>query len=415
MTNRLAVFQAEIGSGITPSMPKLRAPFFLSGRNVRFGPWGVEVTSPWFRVVNKLSPDPVRGMHAINIGSNRVLFWGTHENLYKWDGVSADATEVGSGFSGVKTGTAPVPATVWSMAGEGEIVVATDNISPPQKSVAGGAFAVYAGFEDQYVRGNIFRAVGQYLVALDVGGAVGGVDVIAWHDAFNIEDWLPTENNTAGWIQAKDATGRIVAAEHLGTTGLLFYTQGSVHILIPAGGTRVFGQRKILSNVGAASKQAVVPVRQQHFVFDQEGIYVTDGREVKYIDDAAVRKFIYGNLDYDRISHVHGWHNQAHTEVQWFYPTKNLGMEGVGFNYVNNAWSLFPFELTSALPAGVFKAPIAGNSFGSIFETDPNFLGGGVNMTGTHLETAAVARLKTGYGTFGYGTVGYGGRNIPDG
>lgn len=413
MTKRIAVFQEELGSGVTPSMPKLRVPFFIDGRNIRFGAQGAEVTSPWFRLIDKLQKDPVRGMIALNIGGQKIAFWGTHRHLFKWNGEAKEAEEVGADFKGQKTGTPTVPASVWTFANQGLVTVGTNGTDAPQKSLGGNPFIAYTGLEERYGTVGMLRAFGSRFVAFDLETL--GPDVVAWSDETDLDQWVPGVGNSSGQLPITDANGAIVAAESLGPSGILFYTQGSIHNLFFAGSVFIIGQKKVIDGMGAASRQAVVPVGQQHYVFDAAGIYVTDGRTFKFIDEPVIRKHIYGQLNFDQISHVFGWHNRSYSEIQWFYPTKNLGMEGVGYNYGNGSWTLYPYELTSALGIGVFTFPIACNSFGSIFDLDPNFPGGGVDLTGTHLQLNPEARLLTGYGTFGYGQVGYGGRLIPDG
>jgi hypothetical protein len=291
--------------------------------------------------------------------------------------------------------------------------LATNGIDAPQRSQSGGPFENLDGLESEYDTVRVLRPFGSRIVAFDLGTL--GVDVIAWSDNVDLNQWTPGPGNSAGFLPVVDAVGGIVAAESLGPSGMLFYSQGSIHNLIPAGSVLILGQRRVIEGFGAVSQQAVVPVGQIHYVFDSAGIYRTDGRSAAFIDEPVIRKHIFGNLDFNKISHVHGWHNRSFSEVQWYYPTLNLGMEGVGYNYLNNSWTLYPYELTAAIGIGVFTFPIAANSFGSIFDADPNFPGGGVDLTGTHLDLDPEANLKTGYGSFGYGTVGYGGRFIPDG
>ena len=419
MTKKIATFQKELGSGITPSMPELRVPFFIDGQNIRFGAQGAEVTSPWYRLLNKLTKDPVRGMFAAAVNEKKMLFWGTYSDLFIWDGVANTAEQAGIGFDGVEPGTALQEVTVWTFAKLGQLVVATNNRDAPQKSVGGTKFKVFEGLENEYSRARILRPFGDRFVAFGLGKSVGrgqtagrssivGDDVFAWSDNSNVEDWEPTRQNTAGFLEVADAAGPILAAEALGPSGMLFYTGGSIHNLISAGSVFILGQRRVLEGIGAASRLSVVPVGQKHYVFDASGIYVTDGREFYYIDDPAIRKHIYSKLNLEQISHVFGWHNRSAREVQWFYPTADLGMEGIGYNYGNGAWSLYPYELTSAVGIGVHNFPIAGNSFGSIFDADPNFLGGGTEF-GSALITDPDFRLRTGYGTFGYGQLGFGG------
>ena len=99
-------------------------------------------------------------------------------------------------------------------------------------------------------------------------------------------------------------------------------------------------------NIGAVSKNAVVPVGRRNYGWSQQGFFVTDGVDFKYIDDPQVRKFIKDNVSTAHIGKVNGYHDEQNNQIRWYYPD-NDGTDviagkvdrGIIYNYQSDTWS----------------------------------------------------------------------------
>jgi hypothetical protein len=308
---------------------------------------------------------PIRGMGQLieNDGSSHI-YLGDRADLYRYDGGATVALLTGT-FTGIEDETATQLATTWSMIPFGDWMICSNGVDVPQVIKGSAANpAALAGVAGNFTTAEILAAQNEHILALNTNNSPYE---IRWCDSGDPEDWTPTASNTAGFLAIREARSPIMAGVPLQQFTAI-YTREGLFLLEYIGSTTVrFRYLHSINGIGALSKQSVVEVGRLNYGVGQQGFWRTDGNSFAYIDEPAVRQEFVDNLLVAQASKVCSQHNEEETTVWWYYPTADEPNKGLGFNYVNQSWSVRNFGRTSALERNVFDDPYSADNTGTIY------------------------------------------------
>jgi hypothetical protein len=178
------------------------------------------------------------------------------------------------------------------------------------------------------------------------------------------EVYTPTATNTAGTFQL-DAGSKIVGAINA-KDYLLVLTDTAAFALQFVGPPYVFSLRQVGSNCGLIGKHAVTYSNGITYWMSNEGGFFAYDGTVKSIP-CLVEDFVFNNNDntvginYDASEIVYSSHNTLHSEINWFYPSKDsLQIDRVvTYNYKEQTWVTGTLARTTYADSAVYSNPQA--------------------------------------------------------
>jgi hypothetical protein len=337
--------------GISPALFPHEGLLWTDGENVVFRDGGPRSMNGWSRLF--YVPARPTALAQAYVGSGR-LYFGTADKLYTWEPTSG-LYELGSDFNSGE----------WSLAVFGKWLIAAngrDQVVAWRNSFATKASPLAI---DEFNWAKIVRTFNAHVLAINTSVAE---NEIVWCSADDVDDWTLTLENSAGNLVVRDLESEIVAAEFLGDQ-LALYSKDSMALLQYTGYPYWFGVNRALDTIGAVSKNAVVTVEKLNFGMGLQGVWMTDGLQVRYIDEPAMRDYLFDDINLDAVDKVCAYHDEFEHQVIWFYPsgTNTENDKGVGFNYNNRAWTKYGFGRSAAIPRSVFDYPVTGDDVG-VFE-----------------------------------------------
>ena len=171
------------------------------------------------------------------------------------------------------------------------------------EEVGGSGFIFLGGVP---LRAQIVRTLNDHLILFNVMDDSGVcIDRIRWGDYEDPFDFNEQHGTAGMWDIGSPDTyvkgrGGIIAAEPLrlpsGETVMIIYQEWGVHVMRWVGLPAVFSLQTIITDEGAASPRAVVPILtkegEAHLVFGQRGIYIHRG-SAAYDDVSQSSVFAY--------------------------------------------------------------------------------------------------------------------------
>lgn len=373
----------DVETGLWPSVHVLDAPLWTEGKNVVFRDRGLRKQRGWTSAFTKPNSDTVRGIEQQRQNDlTQKLYWGTTSALYQWDTATVTDVSRGGGYNGNVDESVTAPASVWSMVPWGDWMFATNGVDKPQiyKPSNGQFQDLSATFNEA----EVFARRGPYVLAINTDNAPNFVE---WSDIDDPETWSPTATNNAGNLQFREALGPLRAAAEFGDR-LAIYGTETMFLMELIGGSAIYRYEPVLTGLGAVGKMAVASVGQRNFGFGRQGAWMSDGTQVVYIDQPALRRYFQDNINWDQASKIAVWHDYDNEMVLFSIPTGSSKEpdETWGFRYKNNTWSRFDWGRTSGINRDVFAYPIATTDNGDVY----------FHNTGTDADGSALpARIRT--------------------
>jgi hypothetical protein len=204
----------------------------------------------------------------------------------------------------------------------------------------------------------------RFLVAL---GAGGNPRKVQWCDREGRTTWAPAATNEAGDIELQ-TTGQIMQAVR--TRGqTLVITDVDAHAMRYLGPPYVYGFERVGTSCGAVSRKAAADVDMGIFWMGQGGFYRFDGNSVSEIP-CEVRDYIFDDFNTGQQSKIWAYANSEFSEIWWYYPSSSsIEIDRyVGYNYKENFWIIGNMSRTCGASRGVFRYPILGDSFGTLYD-----------------------------------------------
>lgn len=393
-------------SGLFPDLTGVTAPLFVDGRNIHFRGGAVTPMPGQVPLFTRPQVDKVTGLHSQVMSGTKTVVFGYLDALYKWDNTNGLSAALGSGYTGILKETGSQKATFWSLEAWGNWVLASNGQDDIQ-IYKGTSFADLTGTPPGTAEILVRRS--PFMMALNTDTEPSGYQ---WCDADDVEDWVPGGASAAGAKVIRDMGSPLIAAREF-REEIAAFGEDSMHLIyFIRGSSFYFGDRKLLSGIGAVGKNAVVPAGSRIYGWGTRGIWVTDGNSFDYLDTIAIKEFLYSEVDQEQMSQITAYHDQAWKHIVFFFPQKdNEGVNNmfVAFNYLEKNWTIGDFGRTIADRGAVFDQALLGGTQGSIFAQNNEIIVP-QNYGQGFISTSASATLGSfSYGRLGYGAGGYGG------
>jgi hypothetical protein len=443
MTRLLGKFQ-PLDQGIKPDQPR-NTRFWADSENVLFEEGGATPFPGQSLAFDKVgATQPVTGivegseqLGAAQEEHTKVLYYGTLTQLFEYEdgGAVNDVSRAQSvanplsDYSGINEPLIDQDVTIWSFAKWGNWTFATNGVEQIQlyrKNESSGTPEGETSFYDLDVQANglgapnpfpstfraeIVRTLGEFLVAYHTEGQGG--QTYAWCDQDDPLSWDYTNlASAAGFLTIRNLGSPIIAVEPLGD-GHAVYGGDKMFLVRQIGAPLWFGHDELLSGIGAFGKNCVAVVGRTHYGFGPRGIWVTDGVQYQYIDDEAVRDYIYQNMDRSKASKFAAIHNPATKTVQFFWEDLDGTFRGIAYSYLAQSWNNLGYHRRCGTAGSVFENSFFCDSAGNVY-IQSNEAFSAPAADGEPVNIAAyvhyVDTFK--YGNSGYGYGFYGGERI---
>lgn len=342
---------------------------------VRWGEAGIEPIGGWVQL----------SVTALTGAGRRIIAWvdnsnqawtavGTHSKLYAItrSGTVNDITPVGfvagkqdaeygggyglGPYGGGTYGTPRtnttniIPASVWSLATFGEILLGTMGTTiyewnlitgTPASAVTNAPEAEAIGVTDERI-----------VMALATDGDPRAVD---WSDAENRNDWTPSATNLAGGKRL--TTNGTLASITKVRGGYLILSDVDAHFARYVGLPLVYQFESLSEGCGVVSKGGAVNTPEGAFWFGEEGFWTYNGYVAPLPCD--VKDYVFGDLNRLQISKVSGWHNSLKGEVWWHYPASASTEcnRYVFYDYRKRIWGIGALSRLCGVDKGVIAQP----------------------------------------------------------
>jgi hypothetical protein len=180
--------------------------------------------------------------------------------------------------------------------------------------------------------------------------------LVRWSDQDNPYEWVPTVNNQSGEQRLSNGSKIVTAVNTRQEVFIL--TDNAVYSMQYIGPPFVWGFTLIDQETSIASQNAAISVNNSVYWMGLDKFYIYNGR-VQTLD-CTLRQHVYSTINRDQISQVMCGHNEAFSEIWWFYPgtgslTNNLY---VIYNYLENVWSYGSLRRSAFAQQNVSQYPI---------------------------------------------------------
>lgn len=171
-------------------------------------------------------------------------------------------------------------------------------------------------------------------------------DSILWCDDDNPESWTPEESNMAGDLFIRDIQGSLVGGVATDNFCLICTTKDVVRVDYISR-PYIFSYKKLYEGAGIWNAKSICALNRSIFGFGPNGIWVSDGSGISYIDTERVGSTINEKLDLNRTDGCFcgAWGILQH--VFFFVPIISEDNNEVlcfGFNLENSTWTLLDWD-----------------------------------------------------------------------
>ena len=358
-------------------------------------------------ILQKLSGNLGNGIIAIDDEGTAALLAGDRLALYK--GIQGSASPVIENVTRISDGAKynGTDQDTWSFVQFGQTALATNGIDEVQylADFATAKFVNLDGISDLpgSFRAKSLAKLGPFIIAL---GTDQDNTEVRWSDEDDPFVWTPLATNKSRDINLRELDSDIVTGVEFGNS-LLIFGRGKVQIFQFLGPPFFFGARPLIEGLGAVSKQALAVVGRFIYGFGPNGLFITDGSTVEYIDEPAIHQYIFEQKYDPRFEeYVTVWHEPNDVEVYFSFPTSATSGETVSFNPKSRVWSQHNYWRTSASSGGLWNNAILADNDGNIWAQGPVIpVGSGGIPVGMSWE----ADFTIGFGMGGFAMPGFGG------
>lgn len=184
--------------------------------------------------------------------------------------------------------------------------------------------------------------------------------LVRWSDQGNPYEWVPQVINQSG--EQRLSNGSMIMAAVNTRQEIIILTDTAVFSMQYIGPPFVWGITLMDQEISVASQNAVISVNNSVYWMGLDKFYVYNGR-VQTLD-CSLRQHVYSTLNRDQITQVVCGHNEAFSEIWWFYPGTGSDTNSlyVTYNYLENLWyygsmnrSAYAFQSLRAYPMLAFS------------------------------------------------------------
>ena len=202
--------------------------------------------------------------------------------------------------------------------------------------------------------------------------------LVRWSDQGNPYEWVPRVTNQSGEIVLSNGS-KIMAAVNT-RQEIVILTDTAVFSMQYIGPPFVWSVNLMDQEISVASQNAAISVNNSVYWMGLDKFYVYNGR-VQTLD-CTLRQHVYSTLNRDQISQVMCGHNEAFSEIWWFYPgtgslTNSLY---VMYNYLENVWSYGSLRRSAFTQQNIRAYPMLS------FSVQNSYLSGAIDADDTEIS-----------------------------
>lgn len=202
--------------------------------------------------------------------------------------------------------------------------------------------------------------------------------LIRFSDKESLIEWSSQETNSAGSLRLGSGSEFITAVET--RQQIAVFTDTTLYAMQYVGAPFFFGVSPLSESITIISSKAAVAVQDNVFWMGRREFYAYTGAVSRL--PCSVRDYVFEDLDLEQAEKIVSGANTAHSEVWWFYPSK----DGTGdvdkyvvYNYGENLWYYGTLSRSFWMDRGVNEYPIATGNDGYLYEHEYGFNDGSVD------------------------------------
>lgn len=217
---------------------------------------------------------------------------------------------------------------------------------------------------------NTIASFGAHLLVGSITTTQLNNERLAWSDVAAAgavpSTWTPTAANQAGEVLLSSGYGAILAMLPLAQS-LMVYRVVGMWALQYVGRPYIYVARRLTSEAGAVSRNAVVEVLGQHAVLSSGDILLTDGSRVRSIGDARVKRSLFAQVSEAGLRVAHAYVVPGSSEVVFALALGNDTACNTAYvwDYVRDRWSVRDLPDTTAAAVGLVPETVAVTTWAS--------------------------------------------------
>ncbi len=393
-------------SGVHPALPNQSVPFWENSANVIAEDLAIRPSPGQLTLFTRQTGEAVTGVLAVDADGTAALTWGTTTGLYDGDATTAPAgTDRSRTVGGPYTGTVN---DLWSIIQFGGAELATNGVDEVQyRPNRSTSFENISGLSDLpgTFRAQILMKTGAFVIAINTDNVDSEV---RWCTEDDPTVWVPAANNSARDIQVRQFNSGIQGAVDLGRN-IILVGRNQLFSLRFVGAPFWFSAELLMDGAGAVGKHAVVEHGRSLYGFGADGIWATDGSQIRFIDRPSIHDYIYHESQFDPtdLDRVVGWVDNDHAMIFFSGPS----VDGQGFTVAyeprRNIWHPQSFWRTAASDGGLWDNPVTGDPSGTVWRQGVSDIPLSAELV--RLQFQDSISFDSGFSHLGFGAPAFGG------
>jgi hypothetical protein len=209
--------------------------------------------------------------------------------------------------------------------------------------------------------------------------------LIAFSDQENPLDFRTLTTNTAGSLRLSSGSKIIGAVK--ARQEIIVFTDTAIYSMQFIGPPFTFGLNLINENTGLIGPKAAITAPSGVFFMSYDSFYLYNGT-VQQIP-CTVRNYVFSDINQEQGFKIHGFSNNKHSEVGWFYPSASATEidRYVIYNYQEQVWYYGQLNRTAWLDSNIEEYPQAvGSNY--LYQHEFGFDNDGAEMTNVFIESS---------------------------
>lgn len=219
------------------------------------------------------------------------------------------------------------------------------------------------------------------------GNRTGEIDpmLIAFSDQENPLEFETLSTNTAGSLRLSSGSKIIGAVK--ARQEILVFTDTALYSMQFIGPPFTFGLNLINENTGLIGPKAAITAPGGVFFMSYDSFYLYNGAVQQL--PCTVRNYVFSDINQEQGFKIHGFSNNKHSEVGWFYPSADATEVDryVIYNYQEQVWYYGQLNRTAWLDSNIEEYPQAvGSNY--LYQHEFGFDNDGAEMTNVFIESS---------------------------
>ena len=209
--------------------------------------------------------------------------------------------------------------------------------------------------------------------------------LIAFSDQENPLDFRTLTTNTAGSLRLSSGSKIIGAVK--ARQEIIVFTDTAIYSMQFIGPPFTFGLNLINENTGLIGPKAAITAPSGVFFMSYDSFYLYNATVQQL--PCTVRNYVFSDINQEQGFKIHGFSNNKHSEVGWFYPSASATEidRYVIYNYQEQVWYYGQLNRTAWLDSNIEEYPQAvGSNY--LYQHEFGFDNDGAEMTNVFIESS---------------------------